>query len=102
MTMKVKKKSGRYFGDGGGRKSGLRPSTKSNPWELALQISSRTTRNNYYNAEQLVQLGLKSYKASKRLYSLKADKDTCKNYFKLVGHTKLLYKDMWIMELSFA
>ena len=35
-----KKEEGRYFGDGGGRKSGLRPRTKSNPWELALQISS--------------------------------------------------------------
>ena len=53
MTMKVKKKSGRYFGDGGGRKSGLRPRTKSNPWELALQISSCTTRNNWYNFLQL-------------------------------------------------
>ena len=48
-----KKEGEKYFGDGVGRKSGLRPSTKSNPWELALQISSCTTQNNWYNFLQL-------------------------------------------------
>ena len=50
-----------------------------------------------YYAEQLVQFLTTSttrFKHQKRLYRVKADKDTCYNYFKLVGHTKLLYKDM--------